>query len=146
MVDDTLGLTENHLRGLAVTLGKLAQYLCEFSDWADGRAYEAPMYREINPLTEEQKQAIRSEVRELYRIVSDMEERLNLKPTHQSVPQIIWATCAVARQWIIELESRYMKRYGPVDPTAAAYLDPLVKEIESRIRRISGVVTGRNPE
>ena len=135
------GFSEAHLRGISTTLGKVAQALCDFEDYAQGRAHRGPLFREINALSADQTAVIQEEIREIRRLIVEIQEAFPLTPIDQAVHKIIWATCAVLREWVIELESRYMSRYGPFDPSAAEFLDPRVKEIESRLHRISAAIS-----
>lgn len=137
----SLGFSEAHLRGISATLGKVAQSLCDFEDYANGRAHRGPLFREINALSAGQKEVLQEEIREIRRLIAEIQAAFPLTPIDQAVHKIIWATCAVLREWVIELESRYMARYGPFDPSAAEFLDPRVKEIEARLRRISGAIS-----
>lgn len=139
-------LNENHRRGLGATLAFLDETLCRIEEWADGREVKSVFYVEKNTLSPSQRRAVRGEIERARRILLELKNDLELPPREQEANREIWGLCSVLWKDVIELQSRYMRRYGAMDHEAAAYLDPRVKVLAEILQQISRVVRGAGDE
>jgi len=108
-------MSENHRRGISVTLGLLEQALCEFEEWAKGREVRSVLYEEHNDLAEGQREEILREVESMRRVLRQMKHFLDLKDICRSAKGEIWARCSALWEGLVELEGKYLKRYGEVN-------------------------------
>ena len=137
-----VSLNENHRRGLGATLAFLDETLCRIEEWADGREVASVLYVEKNTLSPSQRAAVRGEIERARRILLELKDDLELPPREQEADREIRARCSVLWKDVIELQSRYMRRYGAMDREAAAYLDPRVKALADVLQQISRAVRG----
>jgi len=137
-------LGQDHRRGIAITLTFLDETLCDFEEWAKGRAVGSVLYQERNALSPEQRETLLSEITRIRGMLRELREAFGIERSTQSVAQAIWARCSFLRVHLVELEGRYLRRYGAVPPELPRFLDPLVAKLVSHLDRISEVVSG-NP-
>jgi hypothetical protein len=134
-------MSENHIRGISATLTLLDKALCDFDRWAHGHAVRSVLYRIRNPLLPVQRKTIAEEVAEMKAMLEEIRTTLNLNETVRSADRMIVASCSTLWVSLVELESRRLTRYGELPTGLAEYLDPRVAILNSRLRRISHIVT-----
>jgi hypothetical protein len=126
----------NHRRGISTTLTFVDEALCEFEQWAKGRALVSVLYRERNTLSPQQRRALLAEIARVRRLLREVQDSLGLAASTQDAAQAIWGRCSALREHIVELEGKHLRRYGKVSPDLAAFLDPRVEQLLGRIDRM----------
>jgi len=134
-------LGEAHRRGISVTLGLLDQALCEMESWAKGREVRSVLYEERNDLSEDQRREILREVEDLRGILRQIIDFLGLRSTRRGAREEIWARCSGLWESLVELEGKYLRRYGEVPPKLAEYMDSQVAALIEGLQRICSIVS-----
>ncbi len=130
-------LTGQHKRGIAATLAILDEALCEFQQWAEGRAIRSVFYSETNELSAAQREAITKKVSEIRKILRDIKESLQLEGRTRNASTSIWAQCSALWVNLVEIESGHLSRYGGLPSGFAEYMDPKVRMLIDSFDRIS---------
>jgi hypothetical protein len=133
-------MSENHIRGISVTLSLLDKRLCEFEEWAKGKEVHSVLYEVLNPLSSEQGRAISELVTEMQSILAEISGMLHLEGTVRSVDKMISGSCSVLWVSLSELESRHLRRYGELPSGLAEYIDPKTALLVEKLRKISNIV------
>ena len=71
-------LKENHKRAIAITLALLDESMCQFEEWACNREIRSILYHEVNTLSSDQQEKIRSEVSEMRAILLELRDTLRV--------------------------------------------------------------------
>ena len=138
-------ISDNHRRSISSTLGLLDERLCRFERWARGGTAKGPLYKERDDLDEDQKQALVAQIAAACATLAEMREVLGLKQQEASVTKLIGSQCDWFWEFLVQLESKQLNRYGEVSPHLAAYLDPKVKLLIEHVDEISSIAR-RTPE
>jgi len=91
--------------------------------WAKGREVRSVLYEERNDLSEDQRREILREVEDLRGILRQIGDFLGL-----------W-------EGLVELEGKYLRRYGEVPPKLAEYMDSQVAALIEGLQRICSIVS-----
>lgn len=137
---------EPHKRGISVVLAILDETLCEVEQWASGRETRSVFYKEHNRLSDRQKSEILSEIAQMRTLLQELQETLGLEPTVQDVGSAIRGKCAGLWEHIVELKSKYLRRYGDVPAGLGEYLDPRAEQLIQGILHIMDTLKRRVPE
>lgn len=129
-------LTQRHRRGIASTLAILDEALCEFEKWAMGRQSRSVLYSETNSLTHAQRERLTHQISGLRATMMELCDRLDLEGKVKDATTDIWSRCSTLWVSLVELESRFLKRYGGVPPDFAEYFDPKVGQLINAIQDI----------
>ncbi|MEW6356788.1 MAG: hypothetical protein AB1696_10700 [Planctomycetota bacterium] len=132
-----------HRRGVATTLTLLDEMLCKVEEWAKGREARSVLYQECNTLSPRQKSAMLSQVTETKALLRQISDDLGLRPEERSVASEIWAMASALREHVMELEGRYMRRYGDVPTQLADYLDARSAELLGGMDRLMEILSGK---
>jgi hypothetical protein len=135
-------MSENHIRGISVTLSDLDKVMCEFDQWSKGYEVRSVLYEMRNTLSHEQRQRIAVEIAHVRTMLRSIRDRLELPVTVRSADRSIVSFCAVLWSSLVELEGRRLRRYGEVPPGLAEYLDPKVATLSERLQSIADIVAG----
>jgi hypothetical protein len=129
-------MSENHIRGISVTLALLDKALCEFERWAKNDETRSVLYEIRNTLSEDQQNGILLEVSAMKKVLLELRGALKLEPTIRRVPNMIASSCGVLWASLVELETKRLRRYGEVPPTLTEILEPRVPILIDRLHRI----------
>ncbi|MBN2132734.1 MAG: hypothetical protein JW741_24755 [Sedimentisphaerales bacterium] len=132
-------ISDNHRRSISNTLGLLDERLCRFERWAKGLTAEAPLYRERDDLDESQKQAILAQIFAARATLGHMREEFGLDQQQASITKLIASQCDWFWEFLVQLESKQLNRYGEVPAGFAACFDPKVKFLIKCLEAISGI-------
>jgi hypothetical protein len=139
-------INDNHLRNISCALSLLDESLCQYERWANGDHAAGVLFREENALDENQRRTILDEIAVLRRIMEGIRDDMRLQV---EVKDIAHSICVGMLTWwptLVELESKYLRRYGVVPRQFAGYFDPKVREIIAHVAIISDVVKGGRKE
>lgn len=132
----------NHRRGITSTLVHLDESICRIEQMVHTESTCSQFYVERNALTESQKENVLSEVAAVRRILAELRQTLNLIPVTRDVGAAVSGRCMLLWESILELQGRYLKRFGEPSEELVKFLDPKTDEIVhhlDRIVRILGV-------
>lgn len=138
-------MSENHIRGISVTLSLLDKALCEFDHWACGNEIRSVLYEVRNTLSPAQRRLIASEVAGMKATLHEIRAELGLEASVHSVEKMIVGSCSILWTSLVELEGPRLRRYGEVAPGVTEYLDPRIASLNDGLRRISALVAGPQP-
>ena len=129
--------SDDHRRHIAATLGMLDESLCAFARWARGHAARGVLYEEHNDLSPEVRRRLRKEISDLRALLRETQKELGLQPERPAASHLIWVACSALWEHLVELETRYLKAYGPVPPDLAGPHDARMRDISARVQHIS---------
>jgi hypothetical protein len=135
---------KGHRLALTSRLLILDEALCEFERWAQGYAAQSALYAEENDLTAPQRERLREEVEAARRTLTEMREAFGLEQQTEAARRAIASQCAVLWELLIELEPKYLARYGAVDEELAGCVTEGVKELRRRVTAIGQAVARRH--
>jgi hypothetical protein len=133
-------MSESHIRGISAALSLLDKALCEFDEWARGKEIRSVLYEVQNPLTRGQGEAIAELVGDMWMILKQLEETLNLEKSVRTANKLILGSCSVNWVSLAETESRHLRRYGSLPSGLAEYLDPKVALLADKLKKIENIV------
>ena len=133
-------MSDNHIRGISVTLSLLDEDLWEFDQWAKGQEVRSVLYEVRNTLSEGQRQLIAEQVAKMREILRELRDTLGLEGFLHLVDKMVASSCAMQWASLLELESSRLRRYGELPPGLAEYLDPKVSILNEELGRISRIV------
>ncbi|MGQ9730660.1 MAG: hypothetical protein ACUVX8_05235 [Candidatus Zipacnadales bacterium] len=133
-------LGSNHRRGISTTLAFLDEAICEFEQWAKGRAMKSVFYEEYNTLTSQQRRDLLSEIAGIRAVLQQVKEKLKLEGTSRNAVQAIWSRSSNLREHLIELTGKHLRRYGKVPAALTEYLDPCLDDLLDRMDRLVAIV------
>ncbi len=73
---------KSHKNGIETTLGLLDETLLEFEAWAHGRENRSVLYRELNTLSEDQREKILIQVQKIRAVLGEIRDDLDAVGTH----------------------------------------------------------------
>jgi len=126
----------NHRRGITSTLACLDEVLCDIDQMLDRGEYRSEFYVERNTLSELQKQEVKREIVAIRQLLAEVRERLDLEPVTRDVGTFISGTCMMQWESLIELQGRYLKRFGTPSRQLVDFLDPISEEIVRHLDQI----------
>lgn len=132
-------LSENHNRGISVTLSLLDKALCEFAYWAEGHQVRSVLYEIHNELSPSQQEKMLAEIAAMRATIQELRDELDLETQVRSVKKLIRSSCAVLWASLLELEERRLGRYGHVPPGLTEYLEPRVAALMEKLHNISDI-------
>jgi hypothetical protein len=135
-------LGKHHRRALGSRLLVLDQALCDFERWAQGYEVESALYAERNNLTTTQRKRIQAEVTQLRQRLFQLRDALQLEPHLQKTREGIISRGALLWELLIELEPKYLKRYGELPPGLGDYLEPRVVDLQRHLENIARIAAG----
>jgi len=138
-------VSENHRRGITVTLTILDEALCEVEQWANGRELHSVFYNERNRLQAWQRQEILSEIAQMRIQLQELKETLHLEPRVEDAGTAIRGRCSGLWEHIVELKAKHLRRYGDVPSELGDYIDPKAEQLIQRILRILETLKRRRP-
>lgn len=127
----------SHKRGITSTLAYLDEVVCDIEQMLDRSEYRSEFYIERNTLSELQKQKVRTEIAAIRQILSEVRQRLALEPVTRDVGTFISGSCMMQWESLVELQGRYLKRFGTPSKALVDFLDPISEEI---IRHLDQIV------
>ena len=128
---------DRHKAALGTTLGMLDEMLCSFERWAHGQETQGVLYRESNRLTHRQRAGLRVSIRVIRQDLRTLLRELDLVVKVEDVRSAIWSQSSAFWEAIIELEPKYMRRYGELPQALAAYLDQRVSDLAKHLRELT---------
>ena len=134
---------ETHIRGISTTLGLLDEMLCEIEQWAQGREARSALYEERNRLSSLQRKEILSEIAAMRLTLDELRSGLRLQKNFVNAANAIWSRCAGMWEHLVELQGKYLERYGEPPPGLQEYLEPRISELIERLERISAIARGK---
>lgn len=137
MRDTPLHIPENHRRAIRATLAVLDEAMCRFELWGNGHEARSVLYSEENRLDANQRKMLLGSIRAMRGHLKKLRDDLRLERKVQDVSIAIWAEGAVLREAVIELGSRYLRRYGDLPDECARYLDQEVAKLIGHLERLS---------
>lgn len=141
----TEALSDNHRRGIASTLGLLDEMLCRFERWANGEVVGGVLYQERNTLSRRQRQTILNEIATLRRLLTELRDSLGLEVKTQDVASAIWSQSSAYWEALVELGSKYLRRYGDMPEGFATDFDPKMEQIVAHMICIGEATSRRRP-
>ncbi len=129
-------LSQRHRRGIASTLAILDEALCEFEEWALGREIRSVLYSETNSLTPEQRERLLHLLKGLRATMMELCDHLGLEGKVNDAVTAIWSRCSTLWVSLVELESRYLKRYGEIPDDFPEYFDPKIAHLIEGLQSI----------
>ena len=138
-------ISENHRWSIASTLVLLDEMLCEFERLARGQVSRGLLYEEVDDLSAQQKQDLLAEIEALRDLVAEIQSELALEGVRKRVSSILWARCSHFWENLVELESRYLRRYGELSAEFASAFDPQVNALIEQLDAISQVLRRKHP-
>jgi hypothetical protein len=94
------------------------------------------LYSERNRLSESQKVDVLSEVAAIRDLLGEVRRKLDLEPVTRDVGAFISSHCMMLWESVIELQGRYLKRFGEAPGELTEFLDPKTEEIIYRLDQI----------
>ncbi|MHB1461091.1 MAG: hypothetical protein ACYC1M_07420 [Armatimonadota bacterium] len=137
-------MTDQHRRGISVTLVMLDQNLCRIARWAEGREAQSVMFEERNELRPDQRVQLLEQVAELRAKIAQIKECCGLKEEAASVVNSIFTICFGLRDDLVDLEPTFMRRYGELSTELAEFLDGASKEILQKMDGLASIVKNRS--
>lgn len=126
----------NHRRGITSTLAYLDEILCDIEQMLDRGEYRSEFYIERNTLSELQKQKVKAEIVAIRQVLAEVRKRLALEPVTRDVGTFISGSCMMQWESLIELQGRYLKRFGTPSKALVDFLDPISEEIVRHLDQI----------
>jgi hypothetical protein len=136
MRDTPIHIPENHRRAIGATLALLDNALSRFELWGHGHEARSVLHSEENRLDARQRKMLLESIRAMRRDLKKLRDELRLERRVQDVSVAIWAEGAVLREALIELGSRYLRRYGDLPEGCARYLDREVAKLIGHLERV----------
>lgn len=130
-------MSENHIRGISVTLSLLDEDLWEFHQWAKGQEIRSVLYEVRNPLSAVQRQLIADRVAKMLEVLGEIKDTLNLEGSVHQADKMIVSSCVAQRAALAEIETGRLRRYGEVPVGLSKYIDSVVKALNADLRAIS---------
>lgn len=137
-------MTDQHRRGISVTLVMLDQNLCRIARWAEGREAQSVMFEERNELRPDQRTQLLEQIAELRTKIAQIKECCGLKEEAASVVNSIFTICFGLRDDLVDLEPTFMRRYGELSSELAEFLDGASKEILQKMDGLASIVKSRS--
>ena len=137
-------MTDQHRRGISVTLVLLDQNLCRIERWAEGREAQSVMFSERNELHPDQRQNLLNKVAELRQQIADIKHRCGLTEEASSVVNSIFTICYGMRDDLVDLEPTFMKRYGEIGDDFSDFLYTASKDILNKMDDLAGIVKNKS--
>jgi len=134
-------LSENHKRGISSTLALLDEMLCRFERWSKGEQAEGVLYLERNMLTAQQRRIL-AEVGAVRVPLAELRESLGLAVKTQAVGRAIRSESSAYWEALVELGTKYLRRYGEMPDGFGEYFDPKVEQIIGHMTRIAAAAAG----
>ena len=137
-MNDTLDflIPENHRRSISAGRELLDKILCRFEYWAKGGCLCGVIYREQNNLSDEQRRIILQEIENTRKIIIELRDTLELNVRISSVEAVIRVQSSFLWESLVELESKYLKRYGEFPKEFSAFLDPKINRLINHLNKI----------
>ena len=135
-------LSDNHRRGISSALFLLDRMLCGFEDYARGREVRSVFYIEQNILSRDQKKRLLAEIAQMRDLLRDLKDGLGLDVKTEDVGRHIWGHCSTFWEVLVEIQSRFLKRFGEPPPQLAEYLDPRIDVLIEHVRSVADLVRG----
>jgi hypothetical protein len=135
-------MNENHKRAISVRLALLDEALYEIELWAKGREVRSVLYKEHNTFSPAQREQVLAEIENIRKVLKDILETLLLEGKVRNVADSIWSCCLSFQEQLVELEGKYLRRYGEFPQGFSDYLDPLITEIIKRLQHIAEITRG----
>jgi len=136
-------ISDNHKRGITATLVLLDESLCQFERWAKGGEARSVLYEERNTLSAREREMLLAEIAEMQAILRNVRDTLRLEGSIQTARHAIRSQCFGLLEHLVEIESKYLGRYGEPPPGLGEYLDPKVAALEQRLDRIIAIARGK---
>lgn len=131
-------LNENHSRSISITLQLVDRALCEWNDWCTGTLRVGLLYRQLDTLSEAQKNQLRQKIAVIRQLMADLRNDLGLQSKDVPTSSAIAGHASVLWEMLTELNSRGLRAYGAVPEELGAYLDPIGDELAKQMSSISG--------
>ena len=138
-------MSGTHVNGIAVTLAHLDEVISNLELWARGREVHSVLYHERNSLSGEQRALILAEIAEIRRILEEARRRFSLPARVNEITGEFRGQCSVLWVNLVELDGKYLKRYGEPPADLVAYIEPISKELIHRVFRIGDIANGELP-
>jgi hypothetical protein len=135
-----LNIGENHKRALSTVLTMFDELMVSIEKWADGQQYQSVLYEEKNDLTQATRQALKKEICLIRDYLLKVKKDLGITKVKQSALNDIWSRSAAFRENVMEIEAKFMKRYGPIPEETSLYLNTLSKNLLSSLDRILEII------
>jgi hypothetical protein len=136
-----MDISPTHRKGISVALTSLDEMLCEVEAWAKGREAQGVLYRERNTLSPARREQLLKEVTHIRQLLKPLLDVLGLEGRAETAADDIWGMCAGLRAHLMELESRPLRRYGPVPRQLGELMDAQVPKFLEGLDRISRLVS-----
>jgi hypothetical protein len=128
------------MRSIATALTHLDRSLCEFEQWARGREIQSVLHVEKNDLSVSQREKLLVKIKQIRGVILNLYDTLKLEKNVQIATAAIWSECAALRVPLIEIETKYLARYGDMPVELAAHLDSKIEDIIKDLEGISSIV------
>ncbi len=137
-----MNMTEGHRRNISSTFWLLDKTLCEFGQWAEGRACKSVLYEEVNNLSVAQRAKLLSHIDSLRSCLREAREALGMSPHTIDAARSI--RVGATGMWIdlVEMGAKHLRGFGEVPPELMEFLDPLVERMQVGVQGIFDVVNG----
>ncbi|MHB1459686.1 MAG: hypothetical protein ACYC1M_00175 [Armatimonadota bacterium] len=134
-----------HKRGVAVTLGILDEAICEMEQWATGRELHSALYVEHNDLNDQQCRDILTCVGEIRSMINEVKQTLGLEASIHTATGSIISQCSGIWEYLIELQSKHLRRYGEFPKETASYIDERSERLIKGVLDILDIANSRKP-
>jgi hypothetical protein len=133
-------LNEHQRRALSTRLTMLDRFLSDVEQLLSGSAPRGEMFEVVNDLSEEQKQNVRSLVKEARNELRISRRQLNLEIKREYVHR--WLAGHLSIFWTILEDTRAAKLagFGDVSPALAAELDPQIENLIRIVNSLKSIV------
>jgi hypothetical protein len=136
MDSEPLKLGKGHRRALTSRLRVMDEMLAEAERWARGEEAGGVMVTEHNDLSAEQRRRLVQEVPALRRVIAELREAGGLPVEQHSVRQAIASRCSLLWEMLIELEPKYLRRYGALEEASAEFVEQKVEELQQGVEAL----------
>ena len=132
-------LSENHRRSVSITLQLVDKALCEWTDWSEGKIQSGVMFRELDTLSDNQKEELRNKIEVIRHLIARLRDDLDLSPKNIATAHSIATHASLLWEMLAELNSRQLQAFGPVPENLGHYLDPIGEQLTAQMSAISGL-------
>jgi hypothetical protein len=132
-------LGDSFKRGIETTLIFLDEALCEFEERAEGREQRSVFYSERNTFSTFSGSRFSPKLPGCGKRPR-LRDDLGLAGRVRGAANDIWGKCTILSVNLMELEGRYLARYGEPPEELVEYLDPRIKRLIASVNRIFQLV------
>lgn len=124
---------DNHRRTITSALLLVEAFVDLVEHWAGGALADSVLSRETNSLSPDQRQRLLAEAAAIRELLRAARDDLHLPIGECDAVRQLWAHGNVTRDYIADLGSRQLRKYGRPHADLAAYMDRLSARLRERV-------------